>query len=534
MRRSLVQALLVLLAGVAPARAQTTAVVNVNVVDVRTGTVRRRSTVIVSGDRITRIGPADSVTIPAGAAQVDGANGFLIPGLADMHAHFTRPEDLQVLLAHGVTTVQFLNAFPDLYEWRDSTASGRVAGPDIFPCLGPISSLRTAAQGADVINNAAQHNDGCVKPYGDLSFEAFQALTDEGRRRNIRTVSHIPRNLTWQQALIARPTAIAHAEEFLYSPIESQAAVDSIVRGMRDNHIALIPTLTDYDIIARQVVELPEMLEMPAVQYFSPVHRRVWRPQMNRYRNVFKISSVANLRRQFVFQRNLVKSLDSAGAVILAGTDAGNSLVLPGPSLHDELQQLVSAGLSPAAALRAATSSAADFLNRATDVGTVDEGKRADLVLVYGNPLSDIATTRLIGGVMKSGKWFSRDSLRAMLARIRAAYMLEDRFLDDVERLGVVRAIAVAREHHYLPDQRAVNELAYQQWRIANDTAKARVTFTLNVRLFPNSYMAHGSFGEFLEARGDSAGARRETAIALRLRPGDRELLDQQERLRRR
>ncbi|MEP7346868.1 MAG: hypothetical protein ABI877_16465, partial [Gemmatimonadaceae bacterium] len=290
-----------LLLGVpASALAQTTAFVRVNVIDVRAGTVRPRSTVIVTGDRITRIGPADSVDIPAGAQRIDGANAFLMPGLADMHAHFTRPEDLQLLLANGVTMVQFLNAFPELLEWRDSVARGRALGPEIFPCMGPINSLTSADDGIRVVANAAADGYGCIKPYDDISVDSFQALADEGRRRNVRTVGHIPRNLTWQQVLSARPSAIAHAEEFLYSPITSNEAVDTIVTAMRERKIALIATLTDYDLIARQVVELPELLALPGVAYFSPVHRRMWAPKWNRYARNFKIESVPNLRRLLV------------------------------------------------------------------------------------------------------------------------------------------------------------------------------------------------------------------------------------------
>jgi Amidohydrolase family len=521
--------LLALVPTAPPVRAQAIAIVNANVVDVRRGTVRPRSTVVVRDGRIASIGPADSTTLPPGIRQVDAAGGFLIPGLADMHAHFSRTEDLTVFLANGVTTVQYLNASSEELDWRDSIHAGRVWGPEIHACAGPLLDLGTPADGRRAVAQADSDGFRCVKPYDRISDSAFRALTDEARKRGIRTVGHIPRNLTWEQVLAARPSAIAHAEEFLYSPVTSNAAVDSIVTAMHDDHIALVATLVDYDLITRQVVELPELMRDPALAYYSPVHQRFWGSR-NRYSS-FSLSRVPDLRRRLDFQRSLVHMLDSAGAVVLVGTDNGNSLVLPGSTVHDELLQLVLSGLTPARALRAATLSPAEFLGVDGESGTVEAGRRADLVLLFGNPLRDITVTRLIAGVMRNGIWFPRDSLRSRLEEIRHRFAAERRFLDDVTRLGVRVALAGAARRSYVPEQRALNELAYQYWRVLDDTADARRTFAANVRLHPGSWMAHGSYGEWLEAAGDRPAALREVRAALAGHPRDRELRAMRDRL---
>ena len=532
MERSHWLAAAVLVIAVPAARAQVAAIVNANVVDVRAATIRPHVTVIVVAGRITRIGAADSVAVPAGAQVIDAAGGYLIPGLADMHAHFKRPEDLTVFLAYGVTLVQYLNAPPEMLDWRDSVAAGRVVGPELHPCAGPIIGVDSVQQAIRIVSNAKADGFDCIKPYDRISDAAFHTLTDEGRRQQVRTVGHIPRNLTWEQDLDARPSAVAHAEEFLYSPITSQAAVDSIVQGMRDGHVALITTLIDYDVITREVVSLPELLADPELSQTSPVERRLWGPRWNHYARSFQVADVPGLRRRLVFQRDLVRRSDSAGVRILVGTDEGNLFVLPGSSVHAELEQLVLSGLSPAATLRAATLAPAEFLGRDQEIGTVDEGKWADLVLIYGNPLRDITNTRLIGGVMRNGRWFPRDSLRRTLAVIRKTYSAEERFLADVDTLGIRAALAKASREGYRPDQRALNELAYQFWRVQHDTASARATFLANAQLYPTSWMALGSLGEWQGFVGNFAAARRSTEAALRIHPRDRELLDQLDALR--
>jgi len=511
----------------ATAAGQVTAFLHANVVDVRAGTVRSQVTVIVVGDRIAHIGPGDTLAVPIGAHVIDAMGGYLIPGLADMHAHFKRPEDLTVFLAYGITLVQYLNASPEMLDWRDSVASGHVLGPELHPCAGPLIGVDSVAQAVRIVSNAAADGFDCIKQYDRIADAAFHALTAEGRRLHVRTVGHIPRNLTWEQDLDARPDAVAHAEEFLYSPVTSAAAVDSIVAEMRDGHIALIPTLIDYDVITRQVISLPELLTDPELSQVSPVERRLWGPHWNHYAKTFGVADLPGLRRRLSFQRDLVRRLDSAGVRILVGTDEGNLFVLPGSSVHAELEQLVLSGLPPAAALRAATITPAEFLGRDQEIGTIGEGKRADLVLIYGNPLRDITNTRLIGGVMRGGRWFPADTLRGFLTRIRMVYALEERFLQDVDTLGISGALEKARRAGYRPDQRALNELAYQFWRVARDTASARITFLANAQLHPTSWMALGSLGEWQEFVGDLDGAHRNTAAALRTHPHDRDLLEQ-------
>ena len=501
-------ALVLALTVIRSAGAQTTAFVDVSVVDVVQGRSRPSQTVLVRDGRIAAIGHMDSVALDSTVRRIAGQGRYLMPGLADMHAHFARPEDFALYLANGVTTVQLLNASADLEPWQDSIARGLRAGPTLHLCEGPISGVADSAAAMRVVADARTSGFTCIKPYDNIAPDAFPVLIDQSRRAGVRTVGHIPRNLTWEQVLAARPSGIAHAEEFLYSPVTSAAAVDSIVTGMREGGIALIATLTNYDLIGRQLIELPDLLRRPELAVYSPVHRRVWGPAYNQYVKRFPPDRLVGFRRRLVFQRDLVRRLDSAGVVVLAGTDAFNNFVIPGYSLHDELEQLVLAGLSPTAALRSATSNAAVSLGEAGVWGVVAPGARADLVLVNGDPLRDITNARLVSGVMTRGVWRSREELQRGLDSLRGRFAFEQRVLDAIERSGPSAGIALIdaerRRTGRVPvGVFALNELGWQYAKLERPPrlGDAELVFVANARLFPADPVASGSLEQFRAER---------------------------------
>jgi imidazolonepropionase-like amidohydrolase len=457
------------------ARAQSTvAFVDVNVVTMQDERVLPRHTVLVRDGRIAAVGPMDSVAVPDDAVRIPGGGAYLMPGLADMHAHPVDPILHPIYLSYGVTTVQYLNAFDEVLGWWTD-------GPRIEACAGPVNGVHTAEEARRTVADHAARGFRCIKVYDDISAEAYAALAEEARSRGMRAVGHIPRNLGWRDLLAARPAAVAHAEEFLYSPIESQADVDSIVAGMREGGIALITTLTNYDLISRQRVDLDAMLAAD-LRHVPAVERRTWAAGRNRYARMSM--PVPTQRRLLGFQRTLVRRMDAAGVPVLLGTDAGNNFVLAGASVHDELGQLVRAGLTPHQALRAATAAPGAFLG--TGGGTVAVGAPADLLLVLGNPLDDVANAALIAGGMHGGRWLSADSLQSLRANVAAALEPETELVRVLEAQGLDGALAwLARTPAPSIRPRALNELAYQLWKLENRLPDALRVFEANVRLHP-------------------------------------------------
>lgn len=359
------------------------AITNVHVIPMTENRVLRNQVVVVDEGRIVAVGPAATTAIPADATRIDGQGGFLIPGLIDLHAHLGQAGSPHYTgyAAHGVTTILLAGdgaAGLALRDGKDESA------PNVVACGPSITGVATAADAERVVAEQKAAGYDCVKIYDDIAAEALPVLVDAARNRGMLSVAHIPRNLTWQQMLAAKPDAIAHLEEFLYSPVG--VGDDYVIAGQLVQHdIAVISTLTTYDRIARHVAA-------------------------NKPYQSIRIEQVPNMRRLLAFQKSLAKTLHGAGGQLLAGTDAGGPpFVLPGLSMADELRQLVSAGLTPYEALRAATANAAKFLHR-PDLGTIAAGNVADLVLLRGNPLADIDNIDLRAGVMVRGKWLSSDS----------------------------------------------------------------------------------------------------------------------------
>ncbi|WP_420129632.1 amidohydrolase family protein [Longimicrobium sp.] len=461
----------------ATAQAQSVvAFVDVNVVTMQDERVLPRRTVLVRDGRVDVIGAADSVAVPEDAERIPGGGAYLMPGLVDMHAHPVDPLLHPMYLSYGVTTVQYLNAFEEVMHWRTDES-----GPRVETCAGPIIGVHTAEEARRTVAEHAARGFHCIKVYDDVSAQAYAALAAEARERGMRAVGHIPRNLGWRDLLAARPAAVAHAEEFLYSPIESQAEVDSIVGGMRDGGIALITTLTNYDLISRQRVDLQGLLAAD-LRHVPAVERRTWVAGHNRY--LRSSTPVPTQRRLLGFQRTLVRRMAQAGVPVLLGTDAGNNFVLAGASAHDELAQLVRAGLTPYQALRAATAAPAAFLG--TGGGRVAAGAPADLLLVLGNPLDDVANAGLIAGVMRGGRWLSADSLQALRAGVAAALEPEAELVRVLEARGLDAALAWLQQAPAPSIRpRALNELAYQLWKLEDRLPDALRVFEANARIHP-------------------------------------------------
>jgi hypothetical protein len=180
------------------------AITGVHVVDVDSGRIVRNRTVVIRDGRIEAVGHRDSVAPPPNARIIPGDNRFLMPGLMDLHSHAIDPEILPVYIARGVTTVQMLNAGAEVLDWEDSvTASGGMT-PRLIACAGGIRDVKTAEDAKRVVSDHQKEGFSCLKPYGGFTEESYVALITEARRLGMRTVSHIPRGMRWQDALAFR------------------------------------------------------------------------------------------------------------------------------------------------------------------------------------------------------------------------------------------------------------------------------------------------------------------------------------------
>ena len=450
---------------------EVTAFIDVAVVPMDRAGVVEHQTVLVAQGRIRRIAPAGSARIPAIARRIDGGHKFLMPGLADMHVHFVRealPElpatvanrsagapgipasasaDHErenrayalMFLANGVTTVRNMWGSPAIDAFAAEIRSRDVAGPFIYS-TGPITDgnppawfssrvVEIETEAEAVIKAYKRDGYVAIKVYSFLSSDAYAAIVTAARKQGLPVVGHVPRSVGLDGAIAARQGSIEHLDEFLPSlqPGSRPAQRKPTADALRDMNPSRLPALAR-DIAASKIWVCPTVVVTD-----RPRTDPVWREEacfippsiLDRYARLYpSLETGTNPITPRVRELNLsiVAALHDAGAQLLLGTDTPKPGVMPGYSLHGELVNFVSAGMSPYEALRAGTADAARFLGRSSDFGTVAEGRRADLLLLEANPLDDVRNASRITGVMATGRWYTAQDLKKSLLAARVSY----------------------------------------------------------------------------------------------------------------
>jgi imidazolonepropionase-like amidohydrolase len=419
------------------------AIVHATVIDATGAPPQTDMTVVIVGDRITQLGKAAVVEIPPQAQVLDAKGKFLIPGLCDMHVHlsWTGPSALPVLVANGVTRVRDMGGIlAEIDEWRAGIAAGTLAGPAIVragPALnGKEFAFHQLAVTSDAEARAAVrtlHKVGVdfIKIHRALSREAYFALIEEARRLQIPVAGHVPTTVSPAEASDAGQASLEHTETLFEGTFSAQMTnvreelLEAIIRFKQTdagtlfarfarNGTAFTPTLVAY----RRSAEPPEAwTNDPRDRFVSSRSRRLSRD------NVTPAPATVLAARKRVFAEfvELVGLMNRNGVTLLAGTDLATIGIYPGFSLHDELALLVEAGLTPMQALQAATRNPAKFLGRLEQLGTIEAGKVADLVLLDANPLEDIRNTQKIRAMILNGRLLNRRELDKLLTEAAAS-----------------------------------------------------------------------------------------------------------------
>jgi imidazolonepropionase-like amidohydrolase len=414
-------------------------------------------TVVVENGRITQIGPSKTVIIPRGACRIEAKGKFLIPGLVDAHVHLLSPNELPLYLANGVTTVFNLDGHPAHLLWRKEIARGEMVGPTIFT-TGPIfERARTAEEDVRLVDEQADAGYDAVKIYNPVSKAEYPALIAEAKKRNLLLMGHVARGPEFEMTVQAGQS-IAHLEEFTYTFFNPQhddhdehivydeSKIPEAVRLTKEAGISVTATLSTYATIVQQATDLDTFLKNPDMKYLAPWTWEHYQPAANRYKNGFSSAEYPQIRASLAFQRKLLKALFDAGVPLMCGTDAPEVGSLPGFGIHDELQEFVNDGLTPYQALQTATLNVARYLRQSGEFGTVEVGKRADLVLLEGNPLVAIASTRRVAGVMARGEWTPKTQLARMVEDVPGSYRR------DLRNLKLQLRSDPARATKYLQD----------------------------------------------------------------------------------
>jgi len=432
--RSLAALFLLVAPGALAQQPTAMAFVNVSVLPMEDERVLPGQTVLVRDGRIAAVGPAAQISIPAGATRIDARGKFLMPGLVDLHIHMTGPREIQLALlkmyvVNGVTTVLNLRGSPEHLAYRREIREGRLLAPTFYT-TGPFVNEPFVVTPDSVEKEVvAQKRAGYdfIKLHGNLSREAYKRLNTVARREGIRVIGHAPRNLGIDALFEEGQYALAHAEEFLYDTTNSSRDADlpkfapripDLARRMVEKRIWLMPNLTAYHNIGLMAENLDKVLARPEMRYLPQPVSAGWGPEMNPYTRRFGPDKALGIYARHALLQRLTRVFDSVGVGLLLGTDGLNVGTVPGWSAHDELKELVDAGLSPYHALRAATANASAFLGATPCIGHVRVGCVADLLLLDANPFRDVANARHPAGVMLRGRWLSRGELDKILASL--------------------------------------------------------------------------------------------------------------------
>lgn len=434
------------------ARSGTVAFVHAAVVPMDRERVLPDQTVLVVDGRIAAIGPASKVRVPRNAIQIDARGRYLLPALSDMHVHvegeswnaLLSPEALAAsktvpfegflfpYVANGVTTVQVLSGTQELLPVRGRIAAGEMLAPRLILARmidGPKKAwpppLSTWVSTADEARTATLQAkaDGYdkMKVYSFLTKETYDAVIATAKEQHMDVVGHIPYALSVEYVVDAGQKMIAHTEEVAKHAHGdySTARIAYFAGRIADGGVWMTPTLVTTRRILDEFSDPDGLFTRPEAAYSRhPMQTAIWSFISNMYKAI-PPQDRTKLRDDFEkFQRPFTKVFHDKGGQLMTGTDSLMPRLVAGFAVHQELKELVDVGLTPYAALRASTTIPYEYLGESREAGTIEVGKRPDLILVEANPLADISATSKIAGVMMRGRWIDREEIDRRMRKI--------------------------------------------------------------------------------------------------------------------
>ena len=434
---------------------------DVTVIDATGASAQPHRNVVVHNGRIVEILPPGKLRkdYKQAGARIDGKGKFLIPGLWDMHVHIVfgdwfpqaREVTLPLFLANGITGVRDMGSDLEvLQQWRKEIAAGTLLGPRMVisgPMLdGPQPrfpssiAIKTPEDGRRAVDALKRRGADFIKLQSLIPRDAVFAIADEARKQNITFAGHVPDAVRASEMSDAGQKSFEHLigifegsspmeDKFLTgdkSPGKFLATYDAdraarLFVQLAKNHTWQCPTLVWER--GGNLIEETDFARDPRARYAPASWKDItWKRFTEQIVHEFNTDDLATRKRFVEKELEVVNAMHRAGVPFLAGTDTPPGVyVFPGFSLHEELQRFVAAGFTPMEALQTATLNPARFLGLENQLGTIEKGKLADLVLLDANPLDDIRNTQKIAAVIANGRYLPRAELDKMLAGVEAA-----------------------------------------------------------------------------------------------------------------
>lgn len=419
---------------------------NVNVIPMNEERVLENQNVVITNGRITAIGNAENTRFEEGALLIEAGGKYLLPGLAEMHAHVPPTDDVEsmkdvmkLFLLNGITTIRGMLGHAKHLELRDAVRSGKVIGPHFYT-TGPSfngMSVTSPEVGAAMVRRQKEAGYDYLKLHPGLTRQKFDAIAAAAREAGIPFVGHVSWGVGVWHAIESGYNSIDHLDGFVEGLVpgiekipEQEAGlfgmymadradksqIPKLMKALKDNNIWVVPTQSLAERWFHPDFTADDFRKDPHMVYMKPEVTQQWINAKENLNNNPKYDP-GKIKDFVQLRRDLIRACQDNGVGLLLGCDAPQIFNVPGFSTHHELEYLVRAGLTPYEALATGTVNVAKYLSQ-SDAGSIRTGAVSDLILLGANPLTDIRNTTKIEGVMIGNQWLDKEYIDGELKKL--------------------------------------------------------------------------------------------------------------------
>ncbi len=443
------------------------ALTNINIIPMNREVLLKDQTVVIEKGKIKHIAASASYRLPDHISTIDGSGRYLMPGLFDMHAHFFYEQDLNKsgieadlnrMLANGLTTVRIMNGDPLYLNAKSTVARGQAAGPELFvvspqlvgqwPFSGAFFGeiVQNPIDASNAVQRFKREGYDAIKLTFYLKPEVYTAIINSAKSLNLKVTGHVGSQIGLTKALEMKQQ-IEHLDEFLEMLIPesertkqgisgpgiwlpenwdlldkmNESRIPALVRAVKNANIFVTPTnyFLHSSFGIRQSAS--DIYSMPGFDFIPDTLKKERFEIKNLY---WSQAPSAERREKFVdLRRKITLNLYQEDVPLMAGSDSPEWFLVPGFSIHNELEEFVESGLKPFAALQTATVNPAKYLGVLHKTGTVEVNKEADLIILNENPMEKIGNTRTILAVINNGVLYDTEAIRNLLKGSHPAVM---------------------------------------------------------------------------------------------------------------
>lgn len=399
-------------------------ITNINIIPMNQDTILVDKMVYIKDGIIQNI--ADNIEIKD-VEIINAKNKYLTPGLIDMHVHVWDRFELGLYLSNGITAVRNLWGMPMHLRLKEDLNNDEIISPMFFTTGPKLTGpefigddnlqLTNPNEAKEKVISYKDRGYDFIKTYYGMTEDIFDAIIEQATISNIDIISHPSQKVPYSYHFKTQIKSLEHAEEIIQQPLNYKLdtlKLKEVINGFeKSKHTSFSPTLTGYNNIYQILID-DEILESENLQYMNPLIKKVdTKAQFDRWYNtkLRDSSIIKTIKDQHDFHLKIVKNLHEVGTTIICGTDAGIGITIPGFSIHQELAFYKEAGLSNYEVLKTATVNASKAHSIMNNMGTIEVGKVANLILVDNNPLIDLSALQAPTTVFIRGRKLNRDSL---------------------------------------------------------------------------------------------------------------------------